>query len=292
LKYQVTHITHYQYTELVNICFNEGWLIPKDTPNQNCIKYDLTIQPNPFDLEIRTDFYKNQTCSFSLHVPHQQLLVSSKSIVEINSNTFDREQAAIISLESSELLLHNFSEAILEAREFMLPSTMIPFSAEIRAYALPSFEAKNSLFEACFDLMQRIYKDFKFVSGYTTISTPISDVLEEKKGVCQDFAHLAIACIRSMGFPARYVSGYIETLPPKGKEKLVGADASHAWFSVYIPTIGWIDFDPTNNMIPSHQHIVVAHGRDYSDIPPLKGVVFNSGTQKLNVSVDVRKIYG
>ncbi|MGS0528046.1 transglutaminase-like domain-containing protein [Zobellia nedashkovskayae] len=135
--------------------------------------------------------------------------------------------------------------------------------------------------------MQRIYTDFDFDSGFTTISTPIDEVMREKKGVCQDFAQIAIACIRSIGLPARYISGYIETLPPEGKEKLVGSDASHAWFAIYIPTFGWVDFDPTNNQIPLNQHIVVGWGRDYYDVPPLKGVVFGSGKSKLKVAVDI-----
>jgi len=138
--------------------------------------------------------------------------------------------------------------------------------------------------------MQRIYTDFEFVSGFTSISTPILEVMAEKKGVCQDFAQIAIACVRSVGLPARYVSGYIETLPPPGKEKLVGADASYAWFSVFIPGFGWVDFDPTNNQIPMNQHIVVGWGRDYYDVPPLKGVVYGSGKSKLKVSVDITEV--
>ena len=138
--------------------------------------------------------------------------------------------------------------------------------------------------------MQRIYTDFDFVSGFTSISTPINEVMREKKGVCQDFAQIAIACIRSMGLPARYISGYIETVPPEGQEKLVGADASHAWFSIFIPSFGWVDFDPTNNQIPKNQHIVVGWGRDYYDVPPLKGVVYGSGKSELKVAVDIAAI--
>ena len=138
--------------------------------------------------------------------------------------------------------------------------------------------------------MQRIFTDFKFVSGFTNVSTPLSVVMEEKKGVCQDFAQIAIACLRSIGLPGRYISGYIETLPPPGKPKLIGADASHAWFAVFIPGFGWVDFDPTNNKIPENQHIVVGWGRDYYDVPPLKGVVYSSGSSSLKVSVDIRSI--
>ena len=137
-------------------------------------------------------------------------------------------------------------------------------------------------------LMRRIYHDFTYDPEFTTIATPLSEVLEHKRGVCQDFAHLAIACIRSMGLAARYVSGYIETLPPPGKEKLVGTDASHAWFSVFFPETGWLDFDPTNNQMPMDKHITVAWGRDFDDVTPLKGIAFGGGQHRLSVSVDVR----
>jgi transglutaminase-like putative cysteine protease len=167
---------------------------------------------------------------------------------------------------------------------------MTALSPAIPAYALESFLPGRSLFEAVHDLMNRIHRDFEFKPGLTTIATPLANVMEQHKGVCQDFAHLAIACLRSMGLPARYVSGYVETIPPPGKEKLSGVDASHAWFSVFIPQTGWIDFDPTNNMIPTDQHISIGWGRDYSDITPLKGVVFSSGQHALHVSVNVKRV--
>ena len=138
--------------------------------------------------------------------------------------------------------------------------------------------------------MQRIFIDFDFVSGFTNVATPIHEVMKERKGVCQDFAQIAIACVRAVGIPARYVSGYIETLPPEGQEKLIGADASHAWFSVFVPQYGWVDFDPTNNVIPHEQHITVGWGRDYYDVPPLKGVIYSSGKNRMKVSVDLRRI--
>jgi len=146
------------------------------------------------------------------------------------------------------------------------------------------------VFEALSDLVKRIYTEFEFKPGFTTLATPLSEVMGQRKGVCQDFAHLAIACVRSIGLPARYVSGYIETIAPEGKEKLQGVDASHAWFSVYVPQSGWLDFDPTNNLIPSDQHITIGWGRDYTDIPPLKGVILSIGRHQLNVTVDVKRL--
>ena len=157
-------------------------------------------------------------------------------------------------------------------------------------YARPSFPAGRATIDAVYDLMQRIFREFKYDPEFSTIATPLKDVLEHRSGVCQDFAHLAIGCMRSMGLAARYVSGYIETEPPPGKERLVGADASHAWFSAYLPEHGWLDFDPTNNQLPGDRYITVAWGRDFTDVTPLKGVAFGSGEHELKVSVDVLAI--
>jgi transglutaminase-like putative cysteine protease len=185
------------------------------------------------------------------------------------------------------LRLRTNEDEVLDALQFVIPSPHANYLPEIKEYAAISFVEKRSLLFSVIDLMQRIFHDFKFVEGFTTISTPLSEVFENKKGVCQDFAHVMISCLRSNGIPARYVSGYIETLPPPGKKRLTGADASHAWVSVFFPEFGWIDFDPTNNQIVKNQHIVVAWGRDYSDVAPVKGVVITGGGNELKVSVDV-----
>jgi len=176
-----------------------------------------------------------------------------------------------------------------EERQFILETPMTRWNEAIREYALLSFKPESSLKEAVLNLMHRIYADFEFTPGFTTISTPLSTVMQQRKGVCQDFAHLAIACVRSVGLAARYVSGYIETISPEGQEKLVGTDASHAWFSLFIPSFGWLDLDPTNNLLPSIQHITIGWGRDYSDIAPLRGIIVSSGLHDLSVSVDVRR---
>ena len=180
---------------------------------------------------------------------------------------------------------------VIDTAPYMLESGFIEYSADARQYAEASFPPGRPLVQAVEDLMHRIYADFDYVPGFSSIATPLSEVLEHRKGVCQDFAHLAIACLRMQGLAARYVSGYIETVPPEGKERLVGADASHAWFSVFVPQLGWVDFDPTNAQIPAEQHITVAWGRDYADVAPLKGVIFGGGEDnELEVSVDVERI--
>ena len=188
------------------------------------------------------------------------------------------------------ILKNTTDPTLLSVRQFILDSPKVGTVPELTKYAALSFTKNRPLIEAVSDLTQRIHNDFEYVPGFTTISTPLSDVFKHRKGVCQDFAHLAIGCLRAMGLAVRYVSGYLETFPSTGKEHLIGADASHAWFSVYLPNHGWIDFDPTNNLMPDDRHITVAWGRDFADVTPLKGVVMGGGQHMLTVSVTVEPI--
>ena len=293
MVFEIIHTTKYKYEEGASFCHNLATLKPKNTAGQIVLDYNLFISPTPNDVSERLDFFGNTITRFSIQEFHKVLEVTAKSRVLRNYNEqlllFDIEKAKQVTVKEAIKLLKGNTEELIEARQFILKSPLISnISKEIKEYAKVSFKQKRSLYEASFELMQRIFTDFDFVSGFTNIATPLDEVMKEKKGVCQDFAQIAIACIRSVGLPARYVSGYIETLPPEGKEKLIGTDASHAWFSVFIPTFGWVDFDPTNNQIPKNQHIVVAYGRDYLDVPPLKGVTYSSGKNKLEVSVDIR----
>lgn len=185
---------------------------------------------------------------------------------------------------------NNRSPETVEAFPFLYDSPLIHRFPALKDYARLSFPSGRPVIEATRDLMQRIYSDFAYDPESTTVHTPLTDVFDHRRGVCQDFAHLAIGCLRLIGLAARYVSGYIETIPPPGKVRLVGADASHAWFSIFVPGIGWIDFDPTNNQLPSEQHITVAWGRDFSDVSPLKGVALGGGLHTVAVSVDVARI--
>jgi transglutaminase-like putative cysteine protease len=179
------------------------------------------------------------------------------------------------------------SSPVLEAIEFTFASPVVPLEPTFAEYAAASFTSRRSILEAALELTSRIHADIKFDTTATTVSTPPLEVLEKRRGVCQDFAHLQIACLRSLGLPARYVSGYLETIPPRGQPRLVGADASHAWVSLFCPGIGWIDLDPTNNCLPSMRHITAAWGRDYSDVSPIRGVLLGSGEHTLSVAVDV-----
>jgi len=292
--FDLWHKTKYSYENGASFCHNITTLKPKSFKGQNVLEYALEISPEPTDISERLDFFGNTVTRFSIQQSHEELVVIARSKV---SRDYDLQiegqnltEGKKVTIEEALKLLKETQPDIIEARQFVLGSPLISdMSAVIKEYALVSFKKpERSLYEASYELMQRIFTDFDFVSGFTNIATPLKVVMKEKKGVCQDFAQIAIACVRSMGLPARYVSGYIETLPPEGKEKLIGTDASHAWFSVFIPTLGWIDFDPTNNQIPKNQHIVVAHGRDYYDVPPLKGVIYSTGKSKMDVAVDLR----
>lgn len=288
MKYRIVHKTSYTYSEPTSLFQTEARLTPRTFKKQNCINSKFDITPLPVSLRKRIDFFGNTVQYFAIDSPHKNLSITVTSDVEIKNNASQFPQD--IAWEEAVKYIkneHNFD--VLEARSFVLESPLITVTQELLDYARVSFLPGRPLIEAVHDLMTRIFNDFEYSPGFTTIATPLSQVMKHRRGVCQDFAQLAIGCIRGMKLSARYVSGYIETIPPPGKPKLVGADASHAWFSVYVPTVGWLDFDPTNNQIPENRHITVAWGRDYSDVPPLKGVFFGGGTHELRVSVDVAK---
>lgn len=272
MNYTITHKTAYTYFEAVSLCHNIVRLVPRNTDTQVCKNITIKIHPQPDTMDEYEDFFGNIVIYFSIQQEHKQLTVNIISEVE-------KKAASGIS----------DSIASKDTEQYLFPTPMTDWNEEIEAYAKQSFTPGRSVFDAARELTQRIYTDFEFKPGITTIATPLSVVMKERKGVCQDFAHVAIACIRAVGLPARYVSGYIETISPPGIEKLVGADASHAWFSIYISDQGWIDFDPTNNQLPGDQHITIGWGRDYADIAPLKGVILSSGLHDLSVAVDVRR---
>jgi len=282
MKYLISHKTTYTYFEPVSLCHNIARLVPRDTERQYCRNVVVTIDPEPDTVNKYDDFFGNHIIYFSIEKEHGQLTVHVRSEIE----SIDRRGAGGA---SGGVGVGNGVADLAEIRQFVVATPMTSWNEEIAAYTRVSLVPGRPVLEATTDLMRRIYTDFEFKSGITTIATPLTVVMRERKGVCQDFAHLAIACIRSVGLPARYVSGYIETVSPVGGEKLVGVDASHAWFSVYIPNMGWVDFDPTNNILPGIQHISIGWGRDYADIAPLNGIILSSGSHGLGVSVDVKR---
>lgn len=290
MKYKVSHITEYFYSDPVPLCHNVVHLQPRQTPRQQVISHALLVVPNPIARSERIDFFGNPTTWFSLSEPHESLKITAKS--EVDVRPFEPPTGLWWpAWEQVVQMLRSRRDAVtLDARQFTFDSHYVSANHELAEYARPSFGAGRNLLEAATELTTRIYKDFTFDSGATTIGTPVLDVLHHRHGVCQDFAHLQIGCLRSMGLAARYVSGYLVTRPPPGRARLVGADTSHAWVSVYFPEYGWIDFDPTNGVIPSSQHIIVAWARDYDDLSPVRGVVVGGHRHSLAVSVDVEPV--
>lgn len=293
--FSITHSTEYTYQDFVSYCHNLLTLKPREHAGQELLEYSLEISPEPTEISDRQDFFGNNLTQFSIQNQHKKLEVIARSKIKRDfSKEFASYQSAAcksIDVKTAQEEFRTLDPERMDINQFVLESPLIrKYSDEIKEYALKSFQPDRSLFEAGYELMERIFTDFEYLPGFTNVATPLNDVIQHKKGVCQDFAQVAIACIRSVGLPAKYISGYIETLPPEGQEKLIGSDASHAWFAMYIPTFGWVEFDPTNNKIPNEQHIVVAWGRDYNDVPPLKGVVFSNGESMMKVGVDIRQM--
>jgi transglutaminase-like putative cysteine protease len=291
VKYKIKHSTTYQYADFVSLCQNQARLTPKTNRGQICHSSRIEIMPAVSYLQEFTDYFNNKVTAFEIAKQHKKLKVTMISEVELlvsaNNNL---DSVDMLWCAARDLLAVPNTPELLKTAEFVLPSQLTPLDEGIKEYALTSFAPGANLIDACKDLMARIFHEFHYDPGFTTITTPLSVVFAQKRGVCQDFAHFALACLRSVGLAGRYVSGYIETMPPEGEEKLEGADATHAWFAVFLPNFGWVDFDPTNNVLPSEQHITLAVGRDFSDVTPLKGVVFGGGTQLLDVAVDMIRL--
>ena len=285
MKYKLRHQTVYTYVNSVDNYQSVICLQPQSLPTQDCQNFQLEIVPTPTKIYTRKDFFGNIQHFFSIHESHKILKVIASSDIEVLPKTL-APISTITCKEAQDIFINN-KQLKVELLQFQLPSTFIYWDDEIKAFAADCLLPTLPLFEGVRRLSEKIFTKFEFKSGFTSVNTPIKTVLKERKGVCQDFSHLAIACLRSMGLAARYVSGYIETIPPVGKPKLQGSDASHAWISVYIPNMGWCEFDPTNNIIPQEKHIITAYGRDYSDVVPVKGIIFSSGEHKVKVEVDV-----
>ena len=290
MKYTIQHTTAYTYLEPVSACHNIVRLAPRDTNEQICSNTNIEIEPLPDRINEYDDYFGNKVIYFSIEKEHWELTVHVTSEVERKTFAdFKIHDNPDLCLEEVKLELMNLGPGAVDIKQYLFETPMTSGNDAVLPYVMQSFLPGRSVFESVRDLTRRICEEFEYKPGYTTIATPLSVVMQERKGVCQDFAHLAIACLRSVGLPARYVSGYIETISPEGVEKLVGTDASHAWFSVYLPQRGWVDFDPTNNCIVSEQHITIGWGRDYADIAPLEGIILSSGSHELTVSVDVRR---
>ena len=288
MLYDVTHRTTYSYGSDVSVSHHLAHLHPRGLDWQEVSDFHLAVEPAPTAGTEREDYFGNTTTFFTIGNPHDRLVVTARSRVRVTASGLppvsppwqevrDRCASDVLTPDS-------------EVGEFRFDSPYIARRDAFADYAAPSFPKDRPLLDAIVDFNSLIFRDFKFDSKATTVATPVDEVFKRRRGVCQDFAHLSIACLRSLGLPARYVSGYLETLAPPGKARLVGADASHAWYSVWCPGHGWIDADPTNNLLPGDRHITVARGRDFSDVSPLRGVVIGGSGHSLGVSVDVARV--
>jgi transglutaminase-like putative cysteine protease len=285
-RYHVSHTTIYGYSDVVTSSYGRGYLTPRDTTGQRCLTHALHIDPEPTDSSTSRDAYGNVCSYFHVTQRHRKLSVRSESVVEVYP-----PPAEVYGTGSAiapwEIARPVGPDGAL-ATEFTLDLNPPEITDDVRAYAATSFAPGRPLVEVLRDLASRIYRDFTYRSGSTTVSTRVDDVLAAGEGVCQDFARLAIACLRANGLAASYVSGYLATDPPPGKQRLVGVDATHAWASVWTPQNQWLGLDPTNDQMVDERYIVAAWGRDYADVPPLRGIIYtDSESSVIDVSVDV-----
>jgi transglutaminase-like putative cysteine protease len=292
MRLRISHLTRYDYAEPVSLCHNIVHLKPRQSERQRCLSSSLRIDPGPAVNREHEDFFGNRVNYFSIQQAHDALEVTAVSEVEVGLQDLP-EPPATPAWEVARDCLHQHRKPAMNAsRIFTLASPLVPLNAAARDYAAGSFTRGRPILEAGIDLMGRIFREFAYDPHFTSIATPVAEVMAHRRGVCQDFAHLAIAGLRGLGLAARYVSGYLETLPPPGQAKLQGSDASHAWFAIMIPDLGWVDFDPTNDLIPGEQHITTAVGRDYHDVTPMHGIFYGGGGHELTVAVDVNRVEG
>ena len=288
--YRIVHRTTYKYKYPVSVGNHVACLTPRCLPNHQLARSELRIQPQPATRTERVDYFGNLLCFFTVQEPHKELVVEARSEVIMNGSAPPWPQHSLPWEEAARSLPNDQSLAGLEAYQFGFESPRIRVRPEFASYALQSFTPGRPMAESLLDLTARIHKDFRFDSKVTNVRTPTEEVFRKRRGVCQDFAHLQIACLRSVNIAARYVSGYLRTYPPPGQPRLVGADASHAWVSAYCPGIGWLDIDPTNNVVPSNGHVTLAWGRDYGDVSPLRGLILGGGDHALKVAVDMEPL--
>lgn len=293
MRYQLRHTTHYDYSSAVTLSHNEARLLMRDAPGQRCLRSELAISPTPLRQHERQDFFGNRVVYFAIQDIHHSLDVTASSEIITQPKapppTLDMTwEDAVARLRPGRDRATTLSgPECLEACLFTMASPFIRQDPALATFAKRCFTPDRPLVDAVLALNTMIFHEFTYDPEFSTLATPLADVLANQKGVCQDFAHLAIGALRAIGLAARYVSGYLETQPPPGQPRLVGADASHAWLSVYLPGWGWLDLDPTNGSTPNERYLTLAWGRDYGDVTPLKGVMSGGGAHELKVAVDV-----
>ena len=288
VRYRVEHQTRYVYSTRVSTSQHVACLRPRELPTQRVHAFAISYGPEPSQISERIDYFGNWAEHFTILTPHAEMCVTSRSEVEVEPRSVDIDSERSVPWEAvRDSLVYRKGTGAGEAAQFAYASPYTMIAPELAAFARDAFAPGRPVAAAAVALMHRIFSEFTFDPSSTTITTPVTRVLADRHGVCQDFAHLQISCMRSLGLPARYVSGYLLTTPPPGKPRLVGADASHAWLSVHCPVLGWIDIDPTNDVICDLRHITVAWGRDYGDVSPLRGVILGGAHHTLEVGVSV-----
>ncbi len=291
MLYEVEHQTRYVHAGRVSTSRHLGYLTPRTLSRQAVHQHTIKIDPYPAEHVARADAFGNSVTQFSILTSYTELDVTSRSLVEVWPRSASGQvvdpDVSLAWEDARQLGVFRVNAPFDEPAEFRYRSPYIEPAAEVADFARPSMTPGRPLLAAAIELMHRIHDEFRFDAGATSITTPVTRVLAERGGVCQDFAHLQIACLRSFGLAARYVSGYLLTDPPPGQPRLVGADASHAWLSVWCPPFGWVDLDPTNAVLPDERHVTTAWGRDYGDVSPLRGVVLGSAAHELYVGVSV-----
>lgn len=291
-RYEVRHVTRYRYEEDVTASFERAMLRPRETPQQRVLEHAIEITPEPDRLDESLDAFGNYTHYVEISTPHTELTVLKRSLIEIEWPLADLSSLNRWTVRSAaDALAADPAVDAFERAAATLPSRMVTLEREVREFAAALLPDDRPLGEAIEAVYREIHAGFRYDQGATSVSTTLPELLHARAGVCQDFAHLGVACFRAVGLPARYVSGYIETTPAPGTVKLEGSDASHAWVSVMVPGGGWVDLDPTNNHLADSRYIVTAWGRDYRDVSPLKGIIFTEGKgSTLSVAVDVTRV--
>jgi transglutaminase-like putative cysteine protease len=294
VTYEVTHRTEYRYESDVSDSYGQLHLLPRDLPGQRCQSAEVVVDPVPEDYQERLDYFGNRVSYLAVHHPHRDLTVTATSIVEVDNRPSELSLFGHRPWEQARDAVRDGQVLDpLDAVQYVLDSPLVEASSAFADYAATTFTPGRPLLDAVNEICHRIHADFEYKPGSTSVTTPLAEAFAQRKGVCQDFAHVGTACLRSLGLPARYVSGYLETDPPPGRPKLKGADGSHAWMSVLVPDAGWLDIDPTNDQLVNTRYIVTAYGRDYSDVPPMSGVIYTTGkTESLRVAVDVVAVPG
>jgi transglutaminase-like putative cysteine protease len=288
-RYRLVHRTEYTYDDEVTSSFGLAHLLPRVTDHQHPLIATLEVDPTPSELREHSDFFGNRAAYVQVDSPHRRLVITASSEVEVAPRPALELAALTQPWEAvRDTIALGDDPAAVEARSFVLHSPLVPAWPEVADFAAPLFAPGRPIGAALGDLVSRIHQEFEYSPGATTVSTTLPEVLAAGRGVCQDFAHLAVGALRSVGLAARYVSGYLETTAPSGRPRLVGADASHAWVATYLPDRGWVELDPTNGVLVDERYVVAAHGRDYADVTPIKGVIFTDSKEStLRVQVDL-----